>query len=120
MTPSPSPGEELRATVEARRELGPEFEDSLVESFLEKVDLEIDRRVDRRVEARARSLAPQVRPSVAAGQRLALSIVSLGLGVPATIGLAASEIQALLPVLLILWVGIVGVNFIFSKGGRQQ
>nr|BFE81455.1 hypothetical protein GCM10020093_040560 [Planobispora longispora] len=91
MTSSPSSGDELRATVAARRDLGPEFEDSLIESFLEKVDLEIDRRVDERVAVQARKLAPAVNPTVAAGQRLALAIVSIVLGVGATVALPWSR-----------------------------
>ncbi|MBG0830860.1 hypothetical protein HS041_24170 [Planomonospora sp. ID67723] len=114
-----SPGDELRATVAARRDLGPEFEDSLIEGFLEKVDLEIDRRVDERIETRARRMAPAVRPSVAAGQRLALAIVSMVLGVGATISLpfAGSDFTYLI---LIAWAGIVGVNFAFAKGGQHR
>jgi hypothetical protein len=79
MARSSSSGDELRASLEARRDLGPEYEDSLVEGFLEKMDQEIDRRVDERVAARVRKESPAVRPSVDAGQRLALAIISLGL-----------------------------------------
>ncbi|MBG0818076.1 hypothetical protein [Planomonospora sp. ID82291] len=110
-----SPGDELRAAVEARRELGPEFEDSLVEGFLEKMDTEIDRRVDQRLAAHT----PAVRPSVAAGQRLALAIVSLSLGVIATVGLAFAGDHALY-LIAFIWFGIVGVNFAFTKGGQPS
>ncbi|GGL26300.1 hypothetical protein GCM10014719_29870 [Planomonospora parontospora subsp. antibiotica] len=110
-----SPGDELRAAVEARRELGPEFEDSLVEGFLEKMDAEIDRRVDQRLAAHS----PAVRPSVAAGQRLALAIVSLALGVPSTVGLAIA-LDDVDSVLAIIWVGIIAVNFAFAKSGQQR
>ncbi|WP_068895953.1 hypothetical protein [Planomonospora sphaerica] len=115
MDRSSSPGDELRAAVEARRELGPEFEDSLVEGFLEKMDSEIDRRVDERLAARA----PAVRPSVAAGQRLALSIVSLALGVPSTVALAIVMDSPGL-VLAVIWIGIVAVNFAFARSGQQH
>ncbi|HEX7084151.1 MAG TPA: hypothetical protein VF186_08565 [Gaiellaceae bacterium] len=43
---------ELDATVAARRELGPEHEEHLVERFLERIEKEIDRRVDDRVARR--------------------------------------------------------------------
>ncbi|MFC4063181.1 hypothetical protein ACFOWE_33290 [Planomonospora corallina] len=108
-----SPGDELRAAVEARRELGPEFEDSLVEGFLEKMDAEIERRVDRRVAAHA----PAVRPTVAAGQRLALAIVSLGLGVPATVGLAIALDNPFF-VIAVIWIGIAVVNSVFARAGQ--
>ena len=43
--------QELKAVVEARKELGPEHEAHLVAGFLEKIDKEIDRRVDERIRA---------------------------------------------------------------------
>lgn len=118
MARSSSSDDELRAAVAARRELGPEYEDSLVEGFLEKMDQEIDRRVDDRVAARSHKNAPAVRPSVDAGQRLALSIVSIFFGVPATAGIAASTDGGII-VILILWLGIVGVNAAFALGRRR-
>lgn len=42
---------ELQAVVAARRELGPEHEEHLVEGFLERMEKEIDRRVDERLAA---------------------------------------------------------------------
>jgi hypothetical protein len=44
--------QELRAVVEARKELGPEHEEHLISGFLERIDKEIDRRVDEKVAAR--------------------------------------------------------------------
>jgi hypothetical protein len=49
---------ELAATVEARRELGPEHEDALVERFLERIEKEIDRRVEEKVARRERPHHP--------------------------------------------------------------
>ncbi|MEV0202909.1 hypothetical protein [Nonomuraea sp. NPDC050691] len=46
-----STGDELRAAVAARRDLGPDFEDALIESFLDKMGQEVDRRVDERLAA---------------------------------------------------------------------
>ncbi|GIH90753.1 hypothetical protein ACFFMN_26660 [Planobispora siamensis] len=116
---SSSAGNELRATVAARRDLGPEFEDSLIEGFLEKVDLEIDRRVDERIARQAGKLAPAVNPTVAAGQRLALAIVSMVLGVGVTIALpfAGDDFAYLI---LVAWAGIIAVNFAFARGGRER
>src|SRR6201999_1211249 len=47
---------ELNATLQARRELGDEYESALVDSFMEKVDQRIDGAVERRVR---RQLAEQ-------------------------------------------------------------
>jgi hypothetical protein len=44
--------QELRATVAARRELGPEHEEHLVAGFLARTEKEIDRRVDERLARR--------------------------------------------------------------------
>ena len=83
-----STGDELQAALSARRDLGPEYEDEVVASFLDKVGQEVDRRVDERLKAApARS---QHGPTHA--QRLALAIVSLSLGTAATIPLAASQV----------------------------
>ncbi|MDP9866679.1 MULTISPECIES: hypothetical protein [Streptosporangium] len=119
MVRSSSSDDELRAAVAARRDLGPDYEDSLVEGFLEKMDQEIDRRVDDRIAARSRKEAPAVRPSVDAGQRLALSIVSLVFGASATTGISVTAQEIPVVVILILWLGIVGVNVAFALGRRR-
>jgi hypothetical protein len=43
---------ELKATIEARKELGPEHEEHLIAGFLDRIEKEIDRRVDQRVDQR--------------------------------------------------------------------
>jgi hypothetical protein len=43
---------ELKAVVEARKELGPEHEEHLIAGFLDRIDKELDRRVDEKVAAR--------------------------------------------------------------------
>ncbi|GGS69836.1 hypothetical protein ACFFV7_17455 [Nonomuraea spiralis] len=106
-------GDELKAAVSARRDLGPDFEDALVESFLDKVGQEVDRRVDERLATTApRAKAPVSRSSE--GQRLALAIVSLSLGTLSTIALAfagGGRMAALVPI----WVGIIIVNVVFNS-----
>ncbi|MEU0073108.1 hypothetical protein ABZ027_26685 [Streptomyces sp. NPDC006332] len=105
---------ELDATLQARRELGEEYESALVDSFLEKVDQRIDGAVERRVRRQmaeqqmvvargARS--PQTTDSW--GERYGFGIVSLVLAIPlSAIGAGTSG----LPGLLAAWAGIVGVN----------
>ena len=46
--------QELKAVVEARKELGPEHEEQLIAGFLDRMDKEIDRRVDERLAAQRR------------------------------------------------------------------
>jgi uncharacterized membrane protein len=105
---------ELNATLQARRELGEEYESALVESFLEKVDQRIDGAVERRVR---RQMAEQQmvvargarspRPTDSWGERFGFGIVSLVLAIPLS---AIGAYNAQLPGLLATWLGIVGVN----------
>ncbi|GGZ16753.1 hypothetical protein [Streptomyces poonensis] len=110
---------ELSATLQARRELGEEYESALVDSFLEKVEQRVDGAVDRRVR---RQLAEQ-QMSVARGarspqsatdswgERFGFGIVSLVLAIPlSAIGGGVAD----LPGLLVAWAGILGVNVAWS------
>jgi hypothetical protein len=61
MGTSPLSPEDIRAAAGAHHELGPEYSDAVVASFLEKVDQEIAARVEQRLAAsgpRARPLEP--------------------------------------------------------------
>ncbi|MHB9861239.1 hypothetical protein [Streptomyces sp. YIM S03343] len=107
---------ELDATLQARRELGEQYESALVDSFLEKVDQRIDAAVERRVR---RQMAEQQmhfargtrspRPTDSWGERFGFGIVSLVLAIPLS---AIGGGVAHLPGLLIAWIGIVGVNMV--------
>jgi hypothetical protein len=122
-----STGDELRAAVSARRDLGPDFEDAIVESFLDKMGKEVDRRVDERLAAekpRSKGAAEKPRSKgaiehdrLADGQLLALAIVSLVMGTGATSALALGGVAA--QVFLIVWVGIVAVNLAFALSRRR-
>jgi len=46
--------QELKAVVEARKELGPEHEEHLIAGFVDKIEKEIDRRVEAKLAARPR------------------------------------------------------------------
>lgn len=99
--------------MSARRDLGPEFEDALVESFLDKMGQEVDRRVDERIAQRAPKAPAHDRAPD--GQRLALAIVSLCLGTLSTLALVLfgdSKSIYLVPI----WGGIIIINAIFSSG----
>ncbi|NUP01971.1 MAG: hypothetical protein HOV96_05520 [Nonomuraea sp.] len=109
-------GDELKAAVSARRDLGPDFEDALVESFLDKVGQEVDRRVDERLATSApKGAATGGKGSE--GARLALAIVSLSLGTLSTVALAivgTGRTVALVPI----WIGIIIVNIVFNSRGK--
>jgi hypothetical protein len=98
--------------VSARRDLGPEYENEVVDSFLDKMGQEIDRRVDERLATAAPKAGP-VNQTVADGQRLALAIVSLVLGTGATLAFVLTDSKA--PYVIPVWIAIVIVNVIFNS-----
>ncbi|MCX4477437.1 hypothetical protein OOK44_13390 [Streptomyces cellulosae] len=107
---------ELHASLQARRELGEDYESALVDSFLEKVDQRIDGAVERRVrrqlaEQRLTSARDAREPKTTDswGERFGFGIVSLVLAVPLS---AIGGGVAHLPGLLVVWAGIVGVNVV--------
>ncbi|MGW7521187.1 hypothetical protein ACWGJ2_36985 [Streptomyces sp. NPDC054796] len=112
---------ELDASLQTRKELGPEYEDELVDSFLEKIEQRLDGVVDKRVR---RQLAEQqmvvargsARPAPGAqphtypdglGARVGLAVASLVLAIPLS---AIAVVNGGLPGLLVCWAGVVGVN----------
>ncbi|GHF05149.1 hypothetical protein [Streptomyces fumanus] len=125
---------ELDATLQARKELGEEYESALVDSFLEKVDQRLDGAVERRVRRQfaeqqmtvARdSRSPQ--PTDTWGERFGFGIVTLVLAVPlSAIGGGVADLSGL----LVAWAGIVGVNVVQAarawgpsarrRGGRDD
>ncbi|MGH3313514.1 MAG: hypothetical protein ACRDP3_23490 [Streptomyces sp.] len=110
---------DLSATLHTRKELGQEYEEELIASFLEKIDKRLETVVDKRVR---RQLAEQqmvvargsTRPQSAGspsypdnmGARL-LGVASLVLAIPLS---AIAAVNTGLPGLLICWGGIVAVN----------
>ncbi|HLU70783.1 MAG TPA: hypothetical protein VKZ82_01270 [Nonomuraea sp.] len=96
--------DELRATIDARRDLGPEYETALVDSLADRLDAQIAARVEaelrlRGVEAKRKNDGPR---SIAP-----ITLGSMGLGIPLT-AIAAS--QAGTVGLIIVWVSIVLIN----------
>lgn len=102
--------EELEATLNARRELGAELEPQLIDGFLERAGKAIDARVDARLErgSRPERQGPHVPIGVALG--------SLGIGIPLT-GAAGGTTG--FAGVLVVWIGIVFVNFAYALGNRR-
>ena len=83
--------QELKAVVEARKELGPEHEEHLIAGVVDRISKEIDRRVDERV----RELAPRKpRPSALHPGTLGvcIPIIAIAGGIGHTAGLIAAFI----------------------------
>ena len=119
---------ELNATLHARRDLGPEYESELIDSFLDKIGRRIDGQVERRVR---REIAEQQMTDARAGFRgrphrerhgggwrdMRLAVVSLVLAIPLS-GIGATTAQV--PGLLVTWIGIVGVNVAHALSQRES
>jgi hypothetical protein len=82
--------EDVRAAAEVHRELGPDYGDAVVESFLAKIDKQIEARVDERLAG----LTGQVRP---ARRRRPADPVRLGKLRIALAGLVAGSMVAGIP-----------------------
>ena len=98
--------EETRRDIEvalaARRELGPEYHDSIAAGLAERVEqLAAIRTAELRHEAQLQEREANEEKSTR-GQRLALAIVSLGTGVPIT-AIAASQVEPGLLGVLVAW-----------------
>lgn len=115
---------ELSATLQARKDLGEEYESALVDSFIEKVSAGIDSRVEQRVR---RELAQQQTSSARADRRpigppqtgpafarYGFAGFTLILAIPLS---AIAATQAGTAGLFISWAGIVGVNLAQGLAG---
>jgi hypothetical protein len=98
--------EDLRSLVEARRELGEEMEPAVIDAFLDRVEAAAEAR------AAERRPAAEIYAGEGRGEQLALSIISLGTGIPIT---AIAAEQGGVVGMLVAWAGIVGVNFSFAR-----
>ncbi|KJY45285.1 hypothetical protein [Streptomyces sp. A1547] len=105
---------ELDATLDARRELGPDYEAALVDSFVEKVDTQVRRRLAEERLAAVRGGRGGGSPAPldgTFGERFGFAIITLVLAIPLS---AIGATQAGLKGLLVAWAGVVGVNFVHA------
>ncbi|MEU5866029.1 hypothetical protein ABZ815_33005 [Nonomuraea sp. NPDC047529] len=99
--------DDLQATLDARRDLGPDYEAALVESFVERLDATIAARVQ--AELGGHGVAP-VKPRQRQGNGAAMipvALGSMGLGIPLT---AIAVGNSGLVGLTITWLAIVAIN----------
>lgn len=102
--------DEVRAAAETHRELGPDYQTAVIESFLDKVGREIDARVDSRLAmAQPGGRAPR---QPGRGGPLALAIVSLGVGIPLT-GITEGTHSGLVA-LAVIWAAIAVINVAYT------
>jgi hypothetical protein len=114
--------DEIRAAAETHRELGPDYQEAVIESFLDKVGREIDARVDARLRQERRGwTAPAEAPKRHGSPGgIALAIVSMALGIPLTaITLAVGSPRSGIAGLLVVWIAIVAINFAYALRFRE-
>ncbi|MEV7021876.1 hypothetical protein [Kitasatospora sp. NPDC093558] len=116
---------ELDATLQARKELGKEYESELVDSFLKRLDARMDARTEHAAPQHFEGYGPDYRhrprrsrwSGGRPGSRLA--VISLVLAIPLT-GIASDAQHGGLVGLLTCWAGIVGVNFAAARADRRD
>jgi hypothetical protein len=102
--------DEVRAAAETHRELPPEYQTAVIDSFLSKVDREIDARVD----ARMASYGPGRFRGDRSRSPALFVLATLVFGVPlSAIAVAAGQHPAGFWGLLVVWVGIVAINLAY-------
>ncbi|MEY9967388.1 hypothetical protein ABIA33_005458 [Streptacidiphilus sp. MAP12-16] len=111
---------DLQAAVHTARELGPEYENEVIDGFLQRLENRLDAQVAVRVrrELDARGERPAASKRQRRGDRVsAFQYFSLVLAVPlSAIGAGVAH----LPGLLVAWGGIVGVNFVQLRAQRLE
>ena len=111
MATSSLSADEIRAAAETHRELPPEYQNAVIESFLAKVDGEIDARVDARLAACGHGrLRDRRRPRSPAFFALATMVAAIPLS---AIAVAAGEHPAGFWGLLVVWAAIVAINVVY-------
>ena len=119
---APLSPEEVRAAAEIHRELGPDYQQAVIESFLDKVGREIDARVDARL-AQQQVAQPAQRGHGQPGSPLTLAIASMVLGIPiSAIAASAGSHPAGFLGLLVVWlaIGVINVAYNISYSARYR
>lgn len=104
--------QDVEAFLEVRRDLGPSYDAALVDSFAERIEKAVAERADAQVASNERARRHE---RAGDSRQLALSIVSLGTGIPIT-AISASLVD--LPGVIVAWTGIVGVNVAYALRAR--
>jgi hypothetical protein len=106
---------EIRAAAETHRELGPDYRDAVVDSFLDKVGREIDARVDARLATAARQVPQQPERPPRRIPEVAMLAITLGLGIPlSAIAVAAGTHPAGLWGLVVVWIALAVINIAYA------
>ena len=119
MAESDNTGEDLRATLAARQELGPDFEPAIIESFVERLDRTIETRVDALVSARLAESQP-AKANVKQGSTAEQSFASMLGGVLATGVIGLTMHSDGLPAVFLVWIVVAMINVAYALAGRPR
>ncbi len=114
--------DDITAATAVHRELGPEYEQSVAESLVERIGAEVDRRVDARLADAGYPRRPARAPRPGRGNfsSVCLALGSMGLGVGATAvvldpGRGSAHLissgQVFLVLVIWLVIGVINVNY---------
>lgn len=120
---APLSPEEVRAAAAIHKELGPDYQEAVIESFLDKVGREIDARVDARLAQQQVAQPPAQGGRGQPGSPMTLAIVSMALGIPlSAIAVSAGAHPVGLPGLLVIWlvIGVINVAYNISYSARYR
>lgn len=108
--------DEIAAALRASRELGPEYDDAVAASLVERVDDTIEERVKYHVTRQAG--ADERRVGVASNTvRMVLALVCLGISIPIT-GIVAALIGGAMSVFMV-WAGLICFYLVAVLGLRR-
>jgi len=134
---NPRRDEEIAASVGARRDLGPEYDDAIAAGLVERIGAEVDRRVDERVSqyqqagrpaagnsAPAASQQAQHLPAVHPGRQISWQQVSLALGSMVIGAITSASINTnhgngTWPI-IVIWIAITFINMAIFRAGRPS
>ncbi|GHC83398.1 hypothetical protein GCM10007079_24540 [Nocardiopsis terrae] len=113
----PRQQEEIAAALRASRELGPEYDEAMAASLVERVDDTIEERVKHHVARQAGANdTGSSRGLPANNVRMVLSLVCLGISIPSTaIGAAMAGAGGM----FIVWAGLIAFYLISVSGLRR-
>jgi hypothetical protein len=110
--------DELIAALAARRELGSEHENAVIDAFVERLERSIDARVDREVERRLGHAPARGGGGGFGIGHIILALGSLGIGVGATGAATGMGDAAGLIVAIVAWIAIALVNIAYATSSR--
>ena len=113
----PSTRADVTAAWEARKELGPEYDEHIASGLADRVEQLVAYRSAELQHGSRAAYQELELERTAQRHSFVLGIISLGAGIPIT-GISVSE--GGLPAMLVAWVGIVGVNLAQRAGRRRR